>query len=893
MSIARPWLTIIVCLGLGVLAAWYTVHALTFETSAVRLLPPHRLYVQRHQQLLADFGDLDDIVVVVKAGSLARARAYADRAAAEIRALPGARRVRHRIDPDAFKGQALLYLSVDELQRLHDRMRAHRRFLAQYAEQPTIARLLDGIGHEIGRRFATGFLDLGLDGSRERLDAGFVARVLDVISHALEGDVGEAPWARMLAPDDERRSGYFVSADSRLLFILVEPAAAKASFTAQQDFLGSIRQALGTLRTQYPDVEAGATGAPALANDEMVTAFADSTRATVLAASLTMALLLVLCRRVREPLAMLLALATSLIWALALITLTVGHLTVFSVMFISLVIGIGIDYGIYLFFRYAEEVRGGRVPADALLVTAERAGPGIVFGALSAAGTFGVLMLTDFRGVQEFGFVAAIAIVVAGIAMTTFFPALLSVMQRRPPTLAVASARTQGIGGAWRLLFRCRRPVIATAATLTVASLLAVPGVEFDYNRLNLQARDNESAIWERKIIESRRSGFAALTTAESVDELRLKQAAFEKLATVSDVTTVLTLVPKEQNEKIPIIRTIASAVPQVRVAAARGDADVEATRRALAQLERWLETGVREAEGSDAAASLRAAYERARQVLARLAHDERPLLVGRLTALQRTLADDFAAELRKLHENLAPRAIGVADLPAELTRKLVAPNGRFLIMIYPAIDTWDGAGARAFTTELRTVDAGITGPPVIGYEAGRLMERAYTEGTLYALAFVTALTALLLRRPRDIMVAMIPLALGVLWTIGAMRALGLRFDLANVWALPLIVGACAEYGLNVSLRYREEAARGTPASERLPAGTVRAVLLNGLTTISGFGSLMAARHQGMFHLGALLTIGTVAGLVTSLALQPLLLLRFHRHRPGRAPSAHRRSRAA
>ena len=46
--------------------------------------------------------------------------------------------------------------------------------------------------------------------------------------------------------------------------------------------------------------------------------------------------------------------------ALGAATLVVGHLSLFSVMFISIVIGIGIDYGIYFLFRYEEEDFLGR-----------------------------------------------------------------------------------------------------------------------------------------------------------------------------------------------------------------------------------------------------------------------------------------------------------------------------------------------------------------------------------------------------------------------------------------------------------------------------------------------------------------------------------------------------
>jgi uncharacterized protein len=59
--------------------------------------------------------------------------------------------------------------------------------------------------------------------------------------------------------------------------------------------------------------------------------------------------------------------------------------------------------------------------------------------------------------------------------------------------------------------------------------------------------------------------------------------------------------------------------------------------------------------------------------------------------------------------------------------------------------------------------------------------------------------------------------------------------------------------------------------------------MLNGLTTITGFGSLMIAHHRGMWSLGLLLTLGTAVSLVAALAVLPSLMRLFvGGRRPGR-----------
>lgn len=860
---------------------------LTFQTSSVQLLPPNLLYVQRFKEHLRDFGELNDIVVVVKAPDLGLAQRYTDRLAAQIKTLRGAGRVAYRIDPDLFKGQALLYLSRERLTALRDAVQSHRAFIEEYAARPTLPGLFDGIGGEIARRLAEGFVDLGLDKDSDtdapaggRFDSGVVDTLLGVVAEGLDG-TGElvSPWTRVFAPGgDETRSGYFSSADDRLLFILVEPRRDASNFTDNEHFLEAIRGAITSLRPEFPDVQAGMTGTPALSNDEMLTAFHDSTIATGLAFALTLGLLLLIVRRGPETFVMLAVLIVSLAWSLGLITATVGHLSVFSVMFISLLVGIGIDYGIYVFFRYEEEMAQAQPPREALLVTARRTGPGILFGALAGAGTFGVLILTEFRGIQEFGFIAGVSVLMAFLAMMTLFPAALMVLRRRagqPETTgpaAIATERDEVPLIQW--LLKHPTPVVLLAGAVTLASLAALPSVRFDYNRLALQAKGAESVIWEHEIMKSRRSGFAALATADSLAELRAKRDAFAALPAVSDVVSVLKLIPSDQEAKITLLRALAPQISGLRVAG-EGPVDVAALRASLEQLRRRLEIAQREAEGRTSTESLRSALTRSGQLLVRLEHPG-PEVAPRLARVQAVLRDDFAAKLARLQENLAPHPVTINELPAELTRKFIGASGRMLMQIYPAIDTWQREGAQEFVRQVRTVDPGVTGSPVISYEASRLMEKAYFYGTLYAAVLVTALSAVMLRRPLDALLALSPVALGVVWTLGFMHVFGLSFNLANVWGLPLIIGSAAEFGLNVTLRYREGVNSG---GALFPRSAILAVLLNGLTTIGGFGSLMVARHQGIFGLGLLLTVGTVVGLASALVVLPVLLRLVERAR--------------
>src|SRR4030095_9346792 len=105
------------------------------------------------------------------------------------------------------------------------------------------------------------------------------------------------------------------------------------------------------------------------------------------------------------------------------------------------------------------------------------------------------------------------------------------------------------------------------AVALTAVSAWGLRYIQFDYNLLNLQAHGTESVYWEKRVLATAgRSGFAALASADSLDELRRKHAAFRALPSVSEVDSVLLLIPDDQPEKLKIIADFAPLVAPVRV---------------------------------------------------------------------------------------------------------------------------------------------------------------------------------------------------------------------------------------------------------------------------------------------------------------------------------------
>jgi len=877
VSCRRPRVTLLIAMVLTAVSTVYALTTLTFATST-RALMPRTPYIERYGEYDKEFGDLDDLVIVVEAASLPEATVYANRLVREIKAarVP-LTRINYRIDPKQFEGRALLYLSKEKLQEIRNRIFDYQDFMEAFAARPTLDQLVEGVATQIAQAFVGGFLDLGLSDSKGALDLKFVHDLVAQISTRLDRPAPyRSPWGALFSVGgDSTGAGYYLSDDQRLLFILAAPVeTSSGTFTNNQGAIEGVRAVVARLKREFPDVNVGVTGKPALSNDEMTAAFRDSEYASVVSFVLTLGLLLVGFMRIGKPIAMTIVLSMSLAWSVGLATLFPGHLSLFSVMFISIVVGIGIDYGIYFLFRYEEELFLGRNLKEALEITAARSGPGILLGAVTAAATFYVLMFTDFRGLQELGWISGSAILIAFVAMFTVFPATLMLMDRRhaarprgtvPRAMALESMRVPLVDR----ITGYPKTVLVVAVLLTVGSVATLRSVRFDYNLLNLQARGTESVVWEMKILAtSGRSGFAAMSTANTLEELRAKQHAFRKLSTVSEVDSALLLIPDDQPEKQKIIADFAPIVGPVRVNRPL-PVDPERLVTAFETLKRRFDIAAGEAPLGDTQRELTRVAEDIGRLVIKLRQTDSANVEASLALLQRQVYRDFVTSFQRLQNNLNPRMIGLADVPPEIKRKFISDRGRFLLQIHPSVNIWDRDGAARFVTELRTVDPEVTGTPIITYEAIRLMERAAKQGTVYAIILVSGLTALMLRRARETLLALSPLAFGLLWTVGFMWVFKLKFNLGNIFGLPLILGAGAEYGLSIVTRFMEDREHGGPLIAR---STVMGVLIAALTTLVGFASLMLADHRGIYGLGLLLTIGTITSMIAALIVLPVLL---------------------
>jgi hopanoid biosynthesis associated RND transporter like protein HpnN len=874
----------------------YTFRKLDLVTSRSAMISPGKRYFQLNEEYSDIFYGLGQLVVVAEGRDPEETKTFVRRLGERLAADPiHVAEVFYQIDTTPLHGKKLLFLSPADLRTLRENVEEYQDLIQEVTTRPGLNTLFASINRKISEamvsHLAAGFL--GLDEpadtpeKEEPLSLSFIQSVLEQVESGLTAAAFRyrSPWADFFGSDDLASDGMLTSQDERFVFLLVEPQKGSAGFTASQQSIQAVRQHIAALQPEFPAVQAGVTGEKALENDEMLAAQTDTGMATFVSLGGIAVLYLVFFLSIRRPLIILVTLIVGLIWAMGAVTLTVGHLSILSVFVAPLLIGLSDDFCVHFVTRYEEERDQGAAFHHALYETFIHTAPGVVAAACTTALACYAMMVADFRGIQELGLITGNGILLALVATLVFLPALMTVLEgkqawsrsyRRGTWLARGFSQ-------WGLLIqRYRRQVLLVTAGVSLLCLFALPTVTFDYNLLNLQAQGTESVTWELRIIaNSERSSWYALDAVSSVEEATRKAAHFEALPTVERVESIASLIPEGQEERIQLVRQLAevlaerpSTLPSPEaVAVGRLQRTLESIRFKLREENEAWDPERRPAEQE--IAEVRRLLTRVLAHLETLPPEE---AAAGLDRVQQPLFHDFANKWALLQDNLDPAGpLTLADVPPQLKRRFVSADGqRFLLQIYPHQNIWERESLEAFIEQLRQVEPDVTGSPVTSYESIQAIKSGFIEGGLYATIAILFVTFLTLRSVTDTLLAALPVGLGMLWMVGLMWVWNLQFNLANLMTVPLVVGVGIENGIHLVRRARKDACEGW---ELVGKSTGQGVALFSLTSMIGLGSLMVARHYGIFSMGLLLTLALGSVLLISLSVLPLLL-----HAPAAQP---------
>ena len=908
---ARP--ALIVWVGVILALASIVVVATRFKVvnNTSDLLSDKYVSKQNYNELLKDFGSDSRFIVLIQSPDPAKNRAAADEIGPFLETLkPHVTTVLYKINFSGVTPRLLFTRNIPELKKIADQVEAQAQAQTQNQKSSEqIALDLNSILEQANEKFSDKYLR---QSSNWKDFTPFVSQfisILNKVSAQAEGktvaqvsgnespgsDAEDVDSTEMLAEHE-----YFSLQNGKSILVFAYPGEPDPDGAAPySDTIEKIKAHLKEMQTRYPGVELKLTGEPALDADEIATSTTDTIKALCITIALIVALFLLSYRAFLRPTMAFVVLIMGVLWSLGFALLTVGHFNDISMAVIPMVLGIGIDFGIQILGRYEEELGRGRKVEQAITASLQHTGVAIITGGSTTAVAFLTLCFNDFSGLAELGIIAGASVILLIAANLVVLPAIFILRDRNRTT---AQLQAQSSNSAWHFIHNWDQTMVRSpwtwlllATIISVISVLSLPYLRFDYNLLHLQNQSASSVKTLYQVMDASKniegsevSTIYASVVADNLTEARELDKKLQALPVVARVDSLLELLPEDQEQKLPIIRRIVAAAAQLNVKpATHAQVDIPKAKTDIASLLQQARDGETQAKTYVGVSKIaRQAVQAFGDMIPALDRCEKALNSAPTAVIKKRFDASSSGAFTSMQTNLtmlktqrADRGLTLADLPPELKRLFLAPNGKILLQVYGKKDLWEREPDEKFTKSVLAVAPKATGTPVLNYYATELLRVSYLWAAVWAFVAIVVLIFLHFQSFKYLILTLTPLVLAVLWRTGAMVWLGIEFNPANIVTLPLIIGIDVAFGVYIIDRYREEGKLSI-----FSGSTGKAIIMSSLTSLFGFSSLLVSKFNGMFSIGELMSLGLAIGLVTSIFILPQILALFHPTAPKEEP---------
>jgi hypothetical protein len=537
-------------------------------------------------------------------------------------------------------------------------------------------------------------------------------------------------------------------------------------------------------------------------------------------------------RRVRPLFAMLHTLLLCCLLAVALGMLVFSELNMITIGLGAILVGLGVDFGMMLYGIYQVEREHGHSHEEAIAAALRHHGSAVVFGACTTAAAFLCMLLSQCSGFVQLGGLIAFGILLAAGLMMSLMFVLVGQRHRARPRDGLRQTGAKFVGHVYE--HPGRRAVLGffVLAALTVVAATPLGRLQFDANPKTLEPRHSQAGDALRTIQRKMPAvGEPVLAVVEAKDaqffhdawrDLDRRWRLLEKEGVLASVNTprAFAISPERVAENRHVLKSLdldASRAALVRAAAVAGLSD-EGLAPALGLLNALGAVKRGELDAREAHRALPRSSPWWFVIDRFLAREG---FVGVAYVVPKEPLTNFA--MRKAFEEDLRHGAGSVDEKGQ----------RY------ALQGWvEGAKLR------------ITG---WRYMLADLVPWAKERLGLLTLAMVAVnffLLSVLFGRFSEVGLTFAALGLAVGALLATLKFAGIPLNLFNVLAFPLVLGVGVDYAIYVIMATR------APDPRRELTTIFKPVLLSGLTTMAGFGSLATAENPALSGLGTVCALG-------------------------------------
>ncbi|MFH1355893.1 MAG: MMPL family transporter, partial [bacterium] len=606
-------------------------------------------------------------------------------------------------------------------------------------------------------------------------------------------------------------SAYFEDPNLLYTAIQVWPKGSQTNINFVKKGLNDLQNILknNSPKTVNPELTATIGGSFRNKIDEYQSLINDIYNTALIAFCGILFLILFFYRRLSAAINILLPLVLGTLWCFGVTTLLVSSLNLLTVFLVAILLGLGVDYGIYLYSRFSEERASGKNLEGAISHCLFETGKATLSAALTTALAFFVLLFMKPKGFQEFGLLTFVSIWILFFTYMFFAPALWVLGEK-------IGLRTKA--SKHKLPTLLKKPltnpkVLIIGLILILLGLVSLPFTEFEYDYGKLRSQSNTYWKVKQKIHDIfPLSKSPAIAIAGSAHEAKALVAQVRnripKTQTIDTVKSLVDFMPESQKPKKKILQKLSKLLQK--------------NRRFMTEDE----------------------IKRTDSYL--------PYLEPPFFAIQ-----DMPKRILRYFKGLE----GNNDFLVFIYDKVPLSDGKWAIQYANDIQSFSTGNKTYYPAE----------GSVIFAQTLLLMKKEALVAFLVMLFGIYIILLLNFRSAKKALHVFFPLITGLLITFLLMWLLGLRLNIFNLVIFPILLGIGIDSALHLYHRFHEEG-QNKKALQTMFCSTGNSLLLASTTTMVGFASMLAADHQGLKSIGQVALIGMACLLISSLLLYPAYL---------------------
>lgn len=801
----RRPLLVIALALLTLLPSLWLASGLELRSSFGELLPDDKPSVIELRRVNQRLPSASTLTVVGESHDTALLKRFVDEMAPKLRALPRDRVT--AVDAGPREAQRFFEANKHLYAPLKDIEKLHEEVLTSYDE---------AVAKEAG-------FDLGLDDEAE-MEA---PPELGNLKQRLNGAIDEL---KKSAPGMD---GYYIGENGHLAAILVRTTLPSMDDRAEglQQTVGELIEA-GGYKKADPKFSFGFTGDLITSYEQKKTVTRDLVKIGASGVVLVLLVVFLFFLRVRALVALGIAILIGCTWALAFARVAVGHLNLATGFLVSIIAGNGINAMVIWMARYLEARRAQKLDVEASVRTASYETCEATLAVVGVAlFSYGALMITDFRGFKHFGVIGGAGMLLCWLASYTVLPAVMLLYERFSP-LPVEAGWRDRLGAAYGRPFawlakRFSRSVALIGVALglggAVCSALYFIGDPMEYNLRNILNDELSPTSAGRlssrvnKVTGRLNQGGRAVMT-ERIDQVQPLVTELERRRDIApaqnkpfdQVLSIFSMLPTDQERKIELLSEILNRVERGK-------------KRGFISDERWNE-----------------------------------------------IREHIPAELR---------VITMQDLPELVAQPFRERNGDLGKVVYvsPAkgkslndlhyLMLW----ANSFR-EVKLANGDVihgSGNPVVFSDMLLNIAEDAPRAALMSLGGTLLVIMFAFRWRAAGFGALLTLLLGICWLVATLYVFKIKLNFLNFVAIPVAIGAGADYAINIMKRRELEGAAGI---ERAFVETGGAVVACSMTTLCGYLALLLSINGAVRSFGLAAAVGELATQLSAMLVLPAVL---------------------